>query len=186
MSAGVNTQVSLILALGDCGPVLDSTVWVAPGARAVGNVTVGADSSLWYGAVLRAESEPIRIGQRTNLQDNVVVHTDPGSPATIGDDVSVGHAAVLHGCAIGDGCLIGMAAVVMNGAVIGAGSLVAAGAVVSERMQVPPGSLVVGVLAVVRRPLRDNEIEHMRGNAATYVALAHQHRDALDDGEVQL
>jgi carbonic anhydrase/acetyltransferase-like protein (isoleucine patch superfamily) len=184
MSAGVNTQISLILALGNCGPVLDSAVWVAPGARVVGNVTLGVDSSLWYGAVLRAESEPIRIGQRTNLQDNVVVHTDPGSPATIGDDVSVGHAAVLHGCTIGDGCLIGMAAVVMNGAVIGAGSLVAAGAVVSERMQVPPGSLVVGVPGVVRRPLRDNEIEHVRGNAATYVALARQHQDALETGKV--
>ena len=186
MSAVVGTATPLILALGDRRPVLDSTVWVAPGARLVGDVTVGDDSSLWYGAVLRAESEPIRIGQRTNLQDNVVVHTDPGSPAVIGDDVSVGHAAVLHGCTVGDGCLIGMAAVVMNGAVIGAGSLVAAGAVVSERMQVPPGSLVVGVPGVVRRPLRDNEIEHVRGNAASYVTLARQHRHALDGGEAQL
>jgi carbonic anhydrase/acetyltransferase-like protein (isoleucine patch superfamily) len=186
MSAVNGTSAPVILALGDRRPALDSTVWVAPGVRLVGAVTVGDDSSLWYGAVLRAESEPIRIGRRTNLQDNVVVHTDPGSPAVLGDDVSVGHAAVLHGCTIGDGCLIGMAAVVMNGAVVGAGSLVAAGAVVSERMQVPPGSLVVGVPGVVRRPLRDNEIEHVRGNAGTYVALARQHRHALDGGEAQL
>ena len=186
MSAGVNTAACLILPLGERRPVIDGTAWVAPGARVVGDVVVEGDSAVWYGAVLRAEAAPIRIGRRTNLQDNVVVHTDPGNPTVLGDDVSVGHAAVLHGCTIGDGCLIGMAAVVMNGAVIGAGSLVAAGAVVSERMHVPPGSLVVGVPGVVRRPLRDNEIAHVRGNAAHYVALARQHRDALDRGEVRL
>lgn len=181
MSAAVGTVAdALVLAVGERRPRLDVTSWVAPGARIIGDVTVGTDSSIWYGAVLRAESEPIRIGARTNLQDNAVVHTDPGSPAVIGDGVSVGHAAILHGCSVGDGCLIGMGAIVMNGAVIGAGSLVAAGALVPAGAQIPPGSLVVGVPAAARRPLRDAEVATVRDNAANYVALARQHRDALD------
>jgi carbonic anhydrase/acetyltransferase-like protein (isoleucine patch superfamily) len=126
---------------------------------------------VFFGAVLRADRDAIDLGERSNLQDNVVVHGDPGSPTRIGRGVSVGHGAVLHGCTIEDDCLIGMSATVLNRAVIGAGSLVAAGAVVLEDTVVPPGSLVAGVPAKVRRELTEEEREGIRRNSRTYVAL---------------
>ncbi len=160
----------------DLTPVVDETAWTADSATLVGDVHLGASSSVWYSAVLRAEFEPITVGARTNLQDGVVVHVDPGYPATLGAGVSVGHGAVLHGCTVEDGCLVGMHATVLNGAVIGAGSLVAAGALVLERAVVPPGSLVAGVPAKVRRPLSPQEREHLTHNASIYVELAGRHR----------
>jgi len=162
----------------DLKPVVDETAWTADSATLVGDVRVGPASSVWYSAVLRAEYEPITVGARTNLQDGVVVHVDPGHPATLGDGVSVGHGAVLHGCTVEDGCLVGMHATVLNGAVIGAGSLVAAGALVLEGVIVPPGSLVAGVPAKVRRPLTPEEGEHLTLNASIYVDLAGRHRGA--------
>ena len=159
-------------------PRVDETVFVAGTATLIGDVVLGGHSSVFYGATVRADTTPIRVGEGTNLQDNVVVHADPGYPAVIGDRVSVGHGAVVHGCTIEDDCLIGMSATVMNGAVIGTGSLVAAGAVVLEGTVVPPRSLVAGVPAKVRRELTDDEVEGVKANAEQYRILAQEHRAA--------
>ncbi len=159
-------------------PSVAESSWVAPNATLVGQVTLGEDASVFYGAVLRGDVDSIAIGARSNLQDNVVVHCDSGIPTSVGIGVSVGHSAVLHGCTVEDDCLIGMSATVLNNAVIGTGSLVAAGAVVLEGTVIPPGSLVAGVPAKVRRELRTDELEHIRHNAEHYVELGRAHRDA--------
>jgi carbonic anhydrase/acetyltransferase-like protein (isoleucine patch superfamily) len=158
------------------GPHVAESAFVAAGAVLVGTVHLAEKSSVWYNAVLRAEAEAIRIGPGSNLQDNVSCHVDAGFPLTVGREVSVGHGAVLHGCTVEDGALIGMAATVLNGAVIGAGSLVAAGAVVLEGTIVPPGSLVAGVPAKVRRELSAEEIDGIRHNARNYLGHAALHR----------
>lgn len=161
-------------------PVLDPTAYVAEGAVVVGAVTLGAHSSVWYNAVLRADSNTIEVGEGSNLQDGVAVHVDAGCPTIIGRNVSVGHNAVVHGCTVQDDCLIGMGAVVLSGAIIGAGSLVAGGAVVLEGTVVPPGSLVAGVPAKVRRELMPGEQESIRRNAAHYVQNAVLHQTPLE------
>jgi len=170
----------LILSIRGHAPQLDAESWVAPNATVIGQVTLGARASVWYGATLRAEFEPIEIGAGSNLQDGVTVHVDPGFPATIGAGVSVGHNAVLHGCTVEDGCLIGMGAVVLNGARVGRGSLVAAGAVVAQGAVIPAGSLVAGVPAKVRRELSDEEATHNRNNAVSYEHLCELHRNAIE------
>ncbi len=157
-------------------PDIDPSAYVAPTATLIGRVRVAADAVVMFGAVLRADRDAIVLGPGSNLQDNVVVHGDPGSPALIGSGVSVGHGAVVHGCTIEDDCLIGMNATVLNGARIGAGSLVAGGAVVLEGTEVPPRSLVAGVPGKVRRGIGDEELERIRANAATYRALAQAYR----------
>jgi carbonic anhydrase/acetyltransferase-like protein (isoleucine patch superfamily) len=157
-------------------PRVDPSAWLAPGAVVVGDVTIGPPTGIWYTAVVRGDGDPILIGARTNLQDGVVVHSDPGVGVTVGSDVSIGHRAVVHGCVIEDEVLVGMGAIVMNGARIGTGSLVAAGALVTEGTQVPPGSLVAGFPAKVRRPVTDDELALVRIAAAHYVDLAEQHR----------
>ena len=154
------------------------SAWLAPNATLVGRVSIGDHSSVFYGAVARGDMDSITIGAGSNLQDNVVVHTDTGVPTIIGDGVSVGHAAVLHGCTIEDDCLIGMSATVLNRAIVGRGSLVAAGTVVLEGTVIPPGSLVAGVPGKVRRQLEPDELEHVRQNAVRYVELSRAHRDA--------
>jgi carbonic anhydrase/acetyltransferase-like protein (isoleucine patch superfamily) len=161
-----------LLPFADAEPVVAETAWIADNATLIGRVSVEAGASVWFGAVMRGDTDDLRLGAGSNLQDNVVVHADPGSPATIGAGVSVGHGAVIHGCRIEDGCLIGMNATVLNRAVIGAASLVAAGAVVLEDTVIPPRSLVAGVPAKVRRPLTDEEVAAMKVNADTYVARA--------------
>jgi carbonic anhydrase/acetyltransferase-like protein (isoleucine patch superfamily) len=153
-------------------PVVAETAYIADNAALIGRVTVEAGASVWFGAVMRGDTDDLTLGAGSNLQDNVVVHADPGSPAVIGSGVSVGHGAVIHGCRIEDGCLIGMNATVLNRAVIGAESLVAAGSVVLEDTVIPPRSLVAGVPANVRRPLTDDEVAAMKVNADTYVARA--------------
>ncbi len=168
---GIDATAIIRAIEGSAAPSIDGSAFVAAHAVVVGDVTIEADASVWYHAVLRAEQAAIRIGARSNLQDGVVCHVDAGSPLTLGTDVSVGHTAVLHGCTIEDGSLVGMHATVLNGAVIGAGSLVAAGAVVLEGTIVPPGSLVAGVPAKVRRELTDAERDGIRENAATYLRL---------------
>jgi carbonic anhydrase/acetyltransferase-like protein (isoleucine patch superfamily) len=170
----------LILSIGGHAPHVHADAWVAPNATVIGAVTLAAKASVWYGAILRAEFEPIEIGEGSNLQDNVTVHVDPGFPATIGAGVSVGHNAVLHGCTVEDGCLIGMGAVVLNGAHIGAGSLVAAGAVVAQGAVIAPGSLVAGVPGKVRRELSADEVSLNRANAAAYEHLSDMHRGAIE------
>lgn len=167
-----------LIPLGDRVPHVDPSAWIADTATVVGDVTVGAAASVFYSAVLRADMESVLLGAGSNIQDGAVLHADPGFPARIGDDVSVGHGAVLHGCTIEDGCLIGMNATVLNGAVVGAGSLVAANALVPTGAVIPPRSLVAGVPGKVRRELTDAEVEHNRANAAIYRQLAQTHRTA--------
>lgn len=157
-------------------PLIADDAFVAPSASVIGEVTLGYGSSAFYGAVLRGDTAAISVGNGTNLQDNVVLHADPGFPTTVGNGVSVGHGAVVHGCSIDDDCLIGMGATIMNGARIGEGSLIAGGAVVLEGTVIPPRSLVAGVPAKVRREISDQELDGIRSNAAHYRELAQAHR----------
>jgi carbonic anhydrase/acetyltransferase-like protein (isoleucine patch superfamily) len=168
----------LILPIAGHAPELHPESWVAPNATVIGRVVLAAGASAWYGTVLRAEAEPIEIGAGSNIQDSVTIHVDPGFPARIGAGVSVGHNAVLHGCTVEDGSLIGMGAVVLNGATIGAGSLVAAGAVVPQGAVIPPRSMVAGVPGKVRRELSTDEVDGLRTNALLYQELVKLHRDA--------
>ena len=142
----------------------------------LGDVTLGAHASVWYGAVLRGDMAAIVVGERTNLQDGTIVHVDEGLPTRIGARVGVGHRAILHACTVEDDCLIGMGSVLLNGVHIGTGSVVAAGAVVPEGARVPPGSLVVGVLARVTRPVDDALRQRIRDTWEHYVAEAERHR----------
>ncbi len=151
---------------------LHETVYIAPGAVVVGDVTIGQESSVWFNAVLRGDVELIKIGNQTNIQDSCVIHADPGFPCTLGDGITVGHGAIVHGATIGDNVTIGMKAVVMNGAVVGENSIVAVGAVVTEGTQVPPGSLVVGIPGKVRKELTPEQIELNRMGAQHYVENA--------------
>lgn len=167
-----------VLALEGRRPDLAPDAFVADGARIVGAVTLGANASVWYNAVLRADSAPITIGAGSNVQDNVSVHVDSGHGVVIGERVSIGHNAVVHGCTIGDGALIGMGAVVLSGAVIGSGCLIAGGAVVLGGTEIPDGSLVAGVPAKVRRALTDEERQGLNENAAIYLDHVQTHSDA--------
>ena len=169
-------QRALIAAVAGHEPEVDPGAFVAPTAVVVGEVSLADGASLWYGAVLRGDGGPIALGAGSNIQDNCTVHTDIGFPVSVGAGVSVGHNAVLHGCTVEDGVLIGMGATVLNGARIGAGSLVAAQTLVPQGMEVPPGSLVAGVPGKVKRELTEEEREGIKLNAAFYVDLAAQHR----------
>ncbi len=168
----------MLLRLGDKRPHVAETAFVADNATLVGSVEIAEGASIWYGAVLRADNEPITIGKDSNVQDNCAFHVDVGSPVTLGEGVSVGHGAVVHGATIGDHCLIGMGAIVMNGAVIGQESLVAAGALVTAGMEVPPRSLVAGVPAKVRRELSDEEVATLHVNSEIYTRHRELHRTA--------
>ncbi|WP_329015309.1 gamma carbonic anhydrase family protein [Streptomyces sp. NBC_00690] len=175
------TAQAWIAGVGGKEPDIDPAAFTAPTSVVVGEVTLAAGASVWYHAVLRADLGSIVIGADSNIQDNCTVHVDPGHPVIVGERVSVGHNAVLHGCTVEDGVLIGMGATVLNGAHIGAGSLVAAQALVPQGMRVPPGSLVAGVPAKVRRELTDEERAGIKVNAAMYLDLAKQHRAAQQD-----
>ncbi|MCI7472795.1 MAG: gamma carbonic anhydrase family protein [Clostridiales bacterium] len=153
-------------------PQLHPTVRIAANATLVGKVSVGPAASIWYGAVLRGDECSIHLGAGSNVQDQAVIHGEPDFPTVIGQDVTVGHGAILHGCRIEDGCLIGMGAILLNGCVIGAGSLVAAGALVTQNTVIPPGSLVMGSPAKVVRPLRPDEQESLPHSAQLYRELA--------------
>lgn len=167
-----------ILSIAERVPALDPSSFVASGARVIGSVLLGPAASVWYNAVLRADGDTITIGEGSNLQDNVSVHVDAGSPVVIGRDVSVGHNAVVHGCTIGDGSLIGMGSVILSGAVIGSGCLIAGGAVVLEGAVIPDGSLVAGVPAKVRRALTDEEKAGIIRNADAYRVHTATHQSA--------
>ncbi|GAA1412690.1 gamma carbonic anhydrase family protein [Glutamicibacter uratoxydans] len=167
--------MSHIITIDGATPKVGQDVFLAPTATLSGDVELADRASAFYGVSVRGDSAPIRVGEGTNLQDNVVLHADTGYPCTLGAGVSVGHTAVVHGATIGDGSLIGMSATVMNGAVIGEQSLVAAGALVLEGTQVPPRSLVAGVPAKVRRELTEEEIAGLKKNADTYLGLAAKH-----------
>lgn len=143
----------MIYALDGVCPQIDPTAWVAPTAVLIGNVIVGPRANIWFGAVLRGDNEPIVVGAGSNVQENAVLHTDMGYPLTIGENCTIGHKAMLHGCAIAVGCLIGMGATLLNGARIGEGSLIGACALVTEGKEIAPGSLVMGAPAKVVREL---------------------------------
>jgi carbonic anhydrase/acetyltransferase-like protein (isoleucine patch superfamily) len=159
-------------------PEVDPDAFVADGSTLVGAVRLGRDASVWYGAVIRADGAPITVGEGSNVQDGCVLHSDPDFPVRVGDGVTIGHRAVVHGCTVGDGALIGMGAVLLNGVVIGAGCLVAAGTVVLEGTEVPAGSLVAGIPGKVKRDVNDAERERMRSGAESYVARARRYREA--------
>lgn len=166
----LQSRAMLIRPYRGMNPKIADGVFLAENAVVIGDVEIGESSSIWYGTVVRGDVCHIRIGRRTNIQDNCVVHvTNDAWPAIIGDDVSIGHGAIVHGCTIEPGCLVGMGARILDGAVIGEQSLVAAGAVVREGMKVPPRSLVVGVPAVVRRELTSAELERVRLNSENYI-----------------
>lgn len=162
-------------------PELQDRVWLAPGSVVVGRVDIGVDSSVWYNAVVRGDSDAVTIGARSNVQDGVVIHTHRGHPAIIGDDVSIGHNAVVHGATIENGCLIGMNATVLSGAIVGEGSLIAAGALVAQGAVIPPHSLVAGIPGRVVRPLTDEDRASVRHNSAVYLEYTAHHRDALKE-----
>jgi carbonic anhydrase/acetyltransferase-like protein (isoleucine patch superfamily) len=169
-----------VYSLGEDTPDIDDTAYVADGAVVIGKVVLAKDASVWPQAVLRGDNgEAIAVGARSNVQDGAVLHTDPGFTLRIGEDVSVGHQAMLHGCSIGDGTLIGVQAVVLNGAAIGRNCLVGAGALVTERKVFPDNSLVVGAPAKVLRELTDSEIEGLRRNAADYAERGRRYRREL-------
>ena len=168
-----------IFRLGDKVPRIDPTAWVAESAQVIGEVELGADASVWFGTVVRGDNVLLSIGRGSNLQDNCIVHADAGQPAVIGEEVTVGHQAVLHGCTVGDGSLIGIGAVLLNGARIGRHCLVGARALVTENKSFPDGSLIVGSPAVVVRTLSAEQIEKLLHNARHYVANAARYRSGL-------
>jgi carbonic anhydrase/acetyltransferase-like protein (isoleucine patch superfamily) len=168
-----------VFRLGESAPTIAASAYVAPSASVIGKVVLADRSSVWFGATLRGDNEIIRIGRNSNVQDGVVMHTDPGYPLTVGADVSVGHQAMLHGCTVGDGSLIGIQAVVLNAAVIGKGCLVAAGAVITERKVFADGTLILGAPAKVVRELTAEEREELLKIAANYAARAEYYRNHL-------
>ena len=165
--------------LGEDRPQLAATAWVAESAQVIGRVELGEDASVWFGAVLRGDTEPLVVGRDSNVQDNVVMHADEGYPILIGNGVTVGHQVLLHGCTIGDNSLIGIQTIILNGARIGRNCLVGAGSLVTEGKAFPDGVLVMGRPAKVVRELTPEQIEGLRASAAQYVARAARFRDSL-------
>ncbi|HTK48258.1 MAG TPA: gamma carbonic anhydrase family protein [Gemmatimonadaceae bacterium] len=157
-------------------PTIHPDAFVHSAAHVIGDVTLAARTSVWPTAVLRGDSDTIRIGEDSNVQDGTVVHVDPGVPCTIGARVGIGHRAIVHGATVGDDCLIGMGAILLNGVVVGSGSIVGAGAVCREGMQIPPNSLVVGVPARVIRETTDAERARIASTVAAYLRLQVEHR----------
>jgi len=169
----------MIAPFGEHTPVIDPTAYVPEAAVVIGDVVIGPESSLWFHTVVRGDMHPIRIGARSNVQDNATIHVVGGRYGTVlGDDVTVGHNAILHGCTVEDGALIGMGAVVLDAVVVGAGSLVGAGALVTPGTVIPPRSLVLGSPAKRVREVNEAERERLRTAAANYVELARRYRAA--------
>ncbi|RMX02599.1 gamma carbonic anhydrase family protein [Corticibacter populi] len=168
-----------LYALEDIQPQVDPSAWVADSAAVIGKVTLAVDTSVWFGAVIRGDTEDIRIGAGSNIQDASVLHADFGKPLTIGRDVTVGHQVMLHGCTIGDESLIGIGAVILNGARIGRNCLVGARALVTENKEFPDGSMILGSPAKVVRALSPEEIEGLRQSARHYVENARRFAKGL-------
>lgn len=171
----------MIIEYRGAAPDTHAAAFVADSATVSGNVVLGEESSVWFGAVVRGDIGSIRIGRKSNIQDNATLHTDHDCPVVIGDNVSVGHNAIVHGAIVGDGCLIGMHATVLNGARIGKGSLIAAGALVKEGEVIPERSLVVGVPGKVIRTIGDDVVEQNRKNAQIYVDDAKEYAAHLEE-----
>ncbi len=169
----------MIIPYGNTAPVVDPSVFIAPGAHVIGDVVIGRESSVWFNAVIRGDINTVRIGERTNIQDGAVLHvTHDTGPLRIGTDVTVGHSAIVHACTIGDRCLIGMGAILLDNATINSYTLVAAGAVVKMGMKVPEGVLVAGVPARVVRDLTPGERESIRRSAEMYAGYALKYLNA--------
>lgn len=158
-----------IYQLGEHAPDIDSSAYIADSANVIGKAKVEANVSIWFEATIRGDNELITVGENSNVQEGCVLHTDPGYPLTIGKNVTVGHQAMLHGCTIGEGSLIGIQAVILNGAKIGRNCLVGAGALVTEGKEFPDNSLIIGAPAKAVRTLNDGDIARMHGNTANYV-----------------
>ena len=169
----------MIYALDGTAPEVHDTAWVAPGCHIIGRVTLEADSSVWFGTTIRGDNEPIVLGQGSNIQENCVLHTDPGCPLTIGPGCTIGHKAMLHGCTIGQNSLIGMGAIVLNRARIGRDCLIAAGALIPEGREIPDGSLVIGAPGKVTRALDAAAIAGLRASALHYQHNARRFRAGL-------
>jgi carbonic anhydrase/acetyltransferase-like protein (isoleucine patch superfamily) len=168
-----------LYAIDELAPALGPGAWAAPSADLIGDVRLGPRASVWFGAVIRADNTPILIGEESNIQDGAVGHSDPGAPLTIGPRVTVGHQAILHGCTIGEGALVGMGARVLNGAVIGDRCLVGAGALVTEGKRFEAGLLIVGAPARVLRPLSEQELAMLELSAAHYANKAAHYAQTL-------
>ena len=173
----------MIIDLGDKKlKTADDNFWIAPNASVIGEVNLERDASIWFNAILRADNEPITIGEGSNVQDGAIVHTDPGFACRIGKKVTVGHMAMLHGCSIGDGSLIGIGSVILNGAKIGMNCIIGSKALVTEGMEVPDGSMVLGIPGKIKKTLTEEEqsvvplgAEHYIDNYKKYKQLAHYH-----------
>ena len=165
----------MLQAYGNLRPQIDPAARVAETAVVVGEVSVEAGASLWYGAVLRGDEAPIRVGRDSNIQDNAVLHCDPGGQVVLGKNVTVGHSALVHGCTVGDNSLIGMHATILNHAVVGKNCIIGAGALVPEGMVIPDNSVAVGVPARVIKTIRDDQLAHNIENAKAYVEMGRQH-----------
>jgi len=169
----------MIYALDGIAPTIDPSAWVAQEATVIGKVVIGAEASIWFGAVIRGDNEEIRVGAGTNVQENCVLHTDMGYPLTIGANCTIGHKAMLHGCTIGDGTLIGMGATVLNGAKIGNGCLIGACALITEGKEIPDGSLVMGAPGKIVRQLDATARARLLASAAGYQENARRFRAGL-------
>jgi carbonic anhydrase/acetyltransferase-like protein (isoleucine patch superfamily) len=168
-----------IYKLGEHAPTIDETAFVAETATVIGKAVLAKNSSVWYGAVIRGDNEMISVGENSNVQEGAVLHTDPGFPLTIEENVTIGHQAMLHGCTVQAGALIGIQAVVLNGAVIGRNCLVGAGAIVTENKTFPDNSLILGAPAKVVRTLSDDDVARLKRNSATYVERRHLFKTSL-------
>lgn len=168
-----------VYALGAQAPLIDASAYVAETATVIGRVRLGRNASVWSQAVLRADNEPIEIGDESNVQEGAVLHNDPGYPLLIGARVTIGHQAMLHGCTVGDGSLIGIQAIVLNGAVIGRNCLVAAGAVVTEGKTFPDHSLILGAPANAVRRLDDADVRALSESARDYVERSRRYKTLL-------
>ena len=175
----------MIIDLGDKKlKTVDDNFWIAPNASVIGDVNLERDASIWFNAILRADNEPITIGEGSNVQDGAIIHTDPGYACNIGKKVTVGHMAMLHGCSIGDGSLIGIGSVVLNGAKIGRNCIIGSKALVTEGMEVPDGSMVLGIPGKIKKTLTEEEqsvvplgAEHYIDNYKKYKQMAHYHEN---------
>ncbi len=168
-----------LYALADLTPTVDADAWVAPDANVIGRVVLEAGSSVWFGCTLRGDNELIKVGKGSNVQENCVFHTDPGCPLTIGENCTIGHKVMLHGCTIGDNSLVGMGATILNGAKIGKNCLIGAGALITENKMIPDGSLVMGVPGKVVRDLDAAAIEGLTASAQHYQENARRFRSDL-------
>ncbi|HUF87682.1 MAG TPA: gamma carbonic anhydrase family protein [Thermohalobaculum sp.] len=170
-----------LYALDGVAPTLpaDGACYIAPGARLIGDVTLAEETSVWFNAVLRGDNEPIVLGRGTNVQDGCICHTDPGHPLTLGEEVTVGHNAILHGCSIGDGTLVGMGAVILNGAKIGKGCLIGANALITEGKEIPDYAMVVGQPGKVVRDVDERLAAELRRAAEVYRRRQRQYREGL-------